>query len=790
MKRLQAIVLVLLLAVQFAAGQGAPVADSELAQRARGALAQIEGRVELSGLRQPVEVLRDEWGVPHIYARTQDDLFFAQGYVAAQDRLWQMELWRRAGEGKLAEVLGPAAVGRDRVARLLRYRGDMRAEWAAYAPDARRIIAAFVRGVNAYIAASQDNLPIEFQLAGIRPEPWTPEVCLTRVAGLEVSGNAGREITRAQLVRLVGTRVADKLLPTDPYVPTVVPFDIDLTGIDNRVLGGLNTASEAVNFRAQNGSNNWVVDGTLTTTGKPLLANDPHRSMALPSLRYVAHLVAPGWDVIGAGEPALPGVAVGHNRRVGFGFTIVNIDQQDLYVEETNAAQPTEVRYRGRWEPMRVVREQIRVKGEAEPRAVELHFTRHGPVLYEDTQRHRAYALRSVMSEPGTAAYLAALSVDRATDWRTFRAALARWRAPAENFVYADVDGNIGWQATGLTPLRRGRDWHGLLPVPGSTGDSEWQGFLSPYALPHTFNPAQHFVATANHKIIPRGYQPELGHEFSPPMRFQRIDEVLRARTGWTVADFARLQHDTASLPARELVPLLRGLKVEDKELRAAIELLLGWDMNVTEDSAAAALYEMWLTKLPPALFKPRVKPEVWSLMATRFPLAVVIAKLKHPDYNDFGNDAQAARDEVLRQSLSEAVNDLRARFGTDMRRWRWGELHKTDFRHALATDDARRAVFNPAPVARGGDANTVMATGGANFRQTHGASFREILDVSDWDNSLAINVPGQSGQPESPHYSDLLPLWAAGRYFPLLYTRAAVERHTRHRLLLVPKRG
>ena len=776
----------LLLAAQLVAGQRAPVAEG-LAERARGALAQIEGRVELRGLRQPVEVLRDEWGVPHIYARSQDDLFFAQGFVAAQDRLWQMELWRRAGEGRLAEVVGPAAVERDRVARLLRYRGDMRAEWASYAPDARRIIEAFVRGVNAFIEASRDNPPIEFQLTGIKPEPWTPEVCLARVAGLEVSGNAGREVTRAQLVRLAGAQAADSLLPTDPFVPTVVPAGLDLAGIDNSVLGGLNAAGGAVNFRAPNGSNNWVVDGALSATGKPLLSNDPHRTLALPSLRYMAHLVAPGWDVIGAGEPALPGVAVGHNRRVGFGFTIVNVDQQDLYVEETNPADATQVLYRGRWEPMRVERERIGVKGEASPRVVELHFTRHGPVLYEDTQRRRAYALRSVMSEPGTAAYLAALAVDRATDWRTFRAALARWRAPSENFVYADTAGNIGWQATGLTPLRDGRDWHGLLPVPGGAGEYEWRGFLSPYELPHTFNPAQHFVATANHNILPAGYRHELGYEFSPPTRFRRIDEVLRARRGWTLADFARLQHDTASLPARELVPLLRGLRADDAELRAAVDLLLGWDMNVDADSPAAALYEVWLTKLTPALFKPRLKPEVWSFMAGRLALSTVIASLKNPTGADFGADE---RDEVLRQSLAAAVGDLRTRFGADMRRWRWGDLHRTDFRHALSNDEARRAVFDPAPVPRGGDANTVMATSGANFRQTHGASFRELLDLGDWDNSLAINVPGQSGQPESPHYTDLLPLWAAGRYFPLVYTRAAVERHTRHRLLLAPKRG
>jgi penicillin amidase len=396
-----------------------------LANQARAVLAQTSGGIDLAGLSKPVEVIRDTWGIPHIYAQTQDDLFFAQGFVAAQDRLWQMEIWRRTGEGKLAEILGRSAVERDKFARLMRYRGDMEAEWKSYASDAKQIIESFVRGVNAFIDLSGDRLPIEFQLTGIRPEHWTPEVCLARMAGYVMTRNASSEVLRSQLVRLLGADRTAELLETDPFKKLEVPGGLDLNGIDNKILGGAGAASGAVSFGTE-GSNNWVVSGALTNTGKPILANDPHRTISLPSLRYLVHLVGPGWNVIGAGEPTLPGVAAGHNERIGFGFTIVGIDQQDLYVEETNPADPTQYRYKDKWEKMNIERELIVVKGEPAPieAEVELRFTRHGPVIHEDKALHRAYALRWVGSEPGSAGYLASLSLNRAKNWREFLKAL------------------------------------------------------------------------------------------------------------------------------------------------------------------------------------------------------------------------------------------------------------------------------------------------------------------------------------------------------------------------------
>ncbi len=759
-----------------------------LKERARLALAQTSGTIKLNGLQKTVNILRDEWGIAHIYAETQEDLFFAQGFVAAQDRLWQMDLWRRVGEGKLAEVLGPRAVERDRFARLIRYRGDMKAEYESYAPDAKEIIESFVRGVNAYIKHSKDRLPIEFQLTGVKPEPWTPEVCLTRMAGFVMTRNAQTEILRSQLVLEYGKDFVDEWIETDPSRKIEIPQGLDLDGIDSKVLASANAAGGPVVFNPNDGSNNWVVDGTLSATGKPILANDPHRTIALPGLRYLVHLVGPGWNVIGAGEPALPGVAAGHNDRVGFGFTIVGIDQQDIYVEETNPGNPDEYRRQGKWEKMRVEREEIKVKGEAKPREVKLKFTAHGPVIYEDTARRRAYALRWVGTEPGTAGYLASLSLNRARNWQEFLKALERWKVPSENLVYADIEGNIGWVAAGMTPVREG--WSGLLPVPGAKGKYEWQGFLPLSELPQTYNPSKHFIATANHNIMPPEYKNLLGYEWANPIRFRRISEVLGNPTNkFTVSDFERLQHDEISIPARELITVLKEVKGARPELLPYIEMLTAWDCALSKDSAAAAFFEVWSTRLTGAVFGPHIPDKAWPLVAGRISILKTIAALKNPQPRWFGANPLSGRDAAMLKSLEEAVAETKKLLGADASKWRWGTLHVAPFTHSLSTNPAWRSLFDLRSVERGGDGNTVNNTSGSKFRQNHGASFREILDVSDWDKSVATSVPGQSGQPGSRHYDDLLPLWAEGRYFPLLYSKPRVEAMAKERLVLEPVR-
>jgi len=777
-----------------ALGLDAPVlgAQHPLLDSARTRLPTLDGDIVIGGLDSTVEVRRDRWGVPHIYARTTHDLFFAQGYVVAQDRLWQMEMWRRAGEGRLAEVLGPSFVERDRIARLLLYRGDRELEWASYAPDARQIIEAFVQGVNARIREARSNPPIEFTLLGFLPEPWDATVPLQRLGALAMTDNALEEVRRAALLTALGRSKVEALLPTDPTRSLDPVPGLNLRGIGTGSLGGA-AADATIPFERLDGSNNWVVSGSRTRSGKPLLANDPHRSVSLPSLRYLTHLVGPGWNVIGAGEPGVPGVAGGHNGRVGFGFTIVGMDQQDVYVErmavcpgfrQSRAARagtaPRCTWHEARWVPLKTVQDTIRVKGEP-PRPVRLEFSHHGPIVSEDSARGRAFALRFVGSEPGTAGYLAQLSLDRARDWGEFQAGAARWKLPTENLVYADVEGNIGWIAAGLMPIR---SWSGLLPVPGD-GNYEWQGFLPSTELPSSFNPASGFIATANHNILPPGYSKPLNYDWADPFRYDRIATVLRDTSGLTRADFERLQHDELSLPARAMVPvLLSALGRHQSATRgpvadSAARLLGAWDFVMRREQAAPLIYSAWVRSLRPRLLarwmgKAAATPGV--TLGTRNLLRLVT----RPD-SAFGPRPAEVRDSIAVAAFVEALSDLSQSPGGSPGAWSWGAVHRASFRHPLA------AAFDLASVARGGDGTTVNATGGGNFRQTGGASYRIVVDFADFDNSTATSVPGQSGQPGSEFYGNLLPLWADGKYFPLVYSRAAVERETAHLLWLKP---
>lgn len=762
----------------------------DLARRAQAALSQIRGTLKLPGLRQPVTVIRDRWGVAHIYAQNQHDLFFAQGFVAAQDRLFQMELWKRSGQGRLAEVLGPSALFRDINARLLRYRGDMAAEYQSYSPDTRAILQAFTDGINAYIsrrlAPGGPGLPLEFQLAGFKPEPWRPEDCLNRMAAFSMTGNAFAELAHAQAVAAVGAEGASKLFDFDPKVTLAPAPGLDLSGLSPGLLRNLVGSDTRIEFPTYyiEGSNDWTVSGKLTATGKAMLANDPHRVLAIPSLRYMVHLVAPGWDVIGAGEPGLPGVALGHNQQIAWGFTIFGSDQQDLYVEQLNPKDPLQYRTESGWERMRVEREVFKVRGGPDV-SVELEFTRHGPVLWRDDRR--ALALRWVGTEPGTAGYLSSLAVDRAQNWEQFTRAMDRWKVPSENIVYADREGNIGEYSVGLSPIRK--NWRGLLPVPG-VGGYEWSGFVPLSELPHSYNPAKGFVATANNKMIPDNYPYNIGFEWYARYRIQRITEVIEQarRTGHklTLEDFEHLQNDDVSIPARELVRLLR--QVAGERPPAAQRMLLSWDGALDRDSAAAVLYELYLQELTRAVVR-RIAPPTLNWLVEDWGPYQVLSVLSRPAADVFGSDPVKERNRMIKECLQAAVEKLTKLEGTDPAKWSWGQLHIMQFRHSLDSAPVAAALTDPKPVSRFGDGETVGASGyyGSSYEQVEGASYREILDLSDWDRSVAVNAPGQSGQPGSPHYSDLIPMWSEGRYFPLLYARDTVEKQSADRLILEP---
>jgi len=767
-------------------GSAQPQVPGTLADDARKSVAIVSGHLKVPGLKRSVRVLRDRWGVAHIYAQNQHDLFFAQGFVAAQDRLFQMEVWKRAGQGRLSEILGPSALPRDVSARELIYRGDMSAEYASYHTGSRQILEAFTEGITAYIrgltSAPGPGLPIEFKIAGFAPEPWHPEDCLNRMAAFSMTGNAQSELQYARALAELGASKASKILDFDPPVALDPEPELDLTGLSPQLMENFIGSDQRIVFpaRSNEGSNNWTIAGSLTSTGKPLLANDPHRVVGLPSLRYMVHLVAPGWNVIGAGEPGLPGVALGHNENIAWGFTIFGLDQQDLYVEQLNPSDPREYKTEAGWTTMDVKHETFAIKG-APSKQIELKFTRHGPVVWENG--NRALALRWVGSEPGTAGYLASLSVDQAQNWNEFEAAVARWKVPSENIVYADRAGNIGEHSVGLAPIRH---WTGLLPVMGA-GGREWSGFVPVSELPHSYNPSAGFVATANHKIIPDGYLYKVGFEWEPAYRITRILEFITERQDrkLTMEDMKALQNDVTSLSARSFQRLLRSSSLAEEP---SLGDFLHWDGQLTRESTEAALYEVWFREIGKAL-----ATQLSSQFARHYlelPPNTVLRVLADADVEVFGSNPADRRDQILRSMLASARQELTRLLGPDTAEWRWGRLHRIYFRHALDQRSASaRALLDYGPLERPGDEFTVDATGvGADsWEQIVGASYRQIIDTGDWDQSIAINTPGQSGQPASPHYTDLVPLWDRGQYFPLLYSMSAIQREKTDELILEP---
>ncbi|MEF7612299.1 penicillin acylase family protein [Aquincola sp. MAHUQ-54] len=788
--------------------------------------------IPVPGVTESVEIVRDSNGVAHIYAKNQRDLFFAQGYNAARDRLWQLDQWRRRGEGKMAEQFGSRFLEHDRAARLFLFRGNLDEEFASYHPQAKEILTAFSEGINAYIAEAQadpEKMPIEFRLTGTQPGQWTPTSSLIRIYG--ITRNVGSEISMARRIAAVGLATTQELTVTEPPTQIQVPAGIDVATFSNAMLAPYSLARNGLAFEAGdfpksplglaqradlakalsagNGtaprsaeereamryeSNNWTVHGSRTDTGKPILAGDPHRAIEMPSLRYMVHLNAPGWNVIGAGEPALPGVSMGHNERIAFGLTIFAFgDEEDLYVYDTNPANPSEYRYAGAWEPMRVVSETISVRGQAAASTADLKFTRHGPVVYEDTANRKAYAVRAAYLEfPGTAAYLASLRLNQAQNWTEFTEGMAKHFTPGENMVYADVDGNIGWFGGAMAPIRPRPDWSGMLPVPGD-GQYEWAGYLPGSLLPRVLNPPQGFFATANEFNVPAdyAYRSMSATSWAEPYRFQRASEVLAASPRHTVADSARLQIDELSIPARTIGPLLTGLVSDDAEVTEALNLLRAWNHVVSIDSVAATIHELWLPRLLSRVSELVIPPAGRSVFGT-LSRPVVLAKLAAPDAV-FGPDPTAGRNAVLLDTLKATLTDLKARRGTDKAAWQWGQLHHIQFEHELspflATDLAESLATARYPV--GGDGDTLHRGSyrTSDFRVTSGASYRQVIDLSNWDNSLAINVPGQSADPQSPYYKNLIEAWSKGEYFPMAFSRSKVDSLRADSVTLRPQR-
>ena len=779
--------------------------------------------LSVTGLQQSVEVIRDSYGINHIYAQNEHDLFFTQGYFAAKDRLFQFEIWRRQATGTVAEILGARELKRDIGTRLFQFRGNMQQELNHYHPHGELIIQSYVDGVNAYIEEIKKDtkqLPLEFRLLGIVPEKWTPAVVISRHQGLLSNLSTEIEISRA-VATLGADRVKDLIdfepgspdLTIDPAINPHLLFDsvIQLYQIYRKpiVFSPKDLVASAnpnmkeyqhladLDEEARNefmdkekfniGSNNWIVDCKHSQSKFPLLANDPHRSIAAPSLRYMVHLNAPGWNVVGGGEPEIPGISIGHNDHAAWGLTIFGIDAEDLYVYELNPQNQNQYSYQGSWEDMSIIKDTIHVKG-APAVFVEHMYTRHGPVTYTDSKNNKAYAVRCGWLEPGGAPYLASLRMNQATTWEEFREACSYSRIPAENMIWADRKGNIGWQAVGIAPIRK--NWSGLVAVPGD-GRYEWSGYLPVQSLPNIYNPKKGYWATANENLVPENYEHRnaVGWEWADSFRADRVNEVLGATKKHSLADMMRLQFDYLSLPARTLVPFLKELKSTDEKVETARALLLNWNYIMDKNSIEAGIYAAWekriyknmLTLLVPE----NARKQIHTLEMTK-----TISWIKTPRL-EFGTDPVAGRDQFLIASLKQAVDDLTLKLGTDMTKWNYGQekYHHVLIKHPLSNsvDEATRKKLEVGPLPRGGNSSTPGMTTNTD-NQLSGASFRMAVDTKDWDRTMFTNSPGQSGDPESPYYKNLFELWANDKHFPVYFSKPLIEKVAVEKLLLQPK--
>jgi penicillin amidase len=791
-RALRALSLTLLISCLLFAGASYQVLFRATFPRSRGTL-------EIPGLREEVEVIRDRWGVPHIYAHSDHDVYMAQGYVHAQDRLWQMEFSRRIAAGRLSEVLGEPALDSDRWLRTVGLYRAAQTELQDLPNDVLACLQSYADGVNVFISTHRNHLPIEFQLLAFAPEPWTPTDTLAwgKVIALSLGGNWESEIVRLQLIASLGEEKVLQLLPAYPHdALTILPVELgDYGSLDTSLLTGYRQAQELTGYGGEFlGSNNWVVDGTKTTSGRPILANDPHLSVQMPSIWYEVHLATGSLDVTGVSFPGCPGVIIGHNRSIAWGVTNSGADVQDLYVEKINPDNPDQYQFQGEWQDMTVVSETIWVKGRPEPELLSVRLTRHGPLLTTAPSRtQQPVALRWTALEGG-GVFGSVYLLNRAGNWEEFRDALRSWNAPSQNFVYADAEGNIGYQLPGQIPVRaRGA---GMVPVPGWTGEYEWTGYIPYDELPTAFNPATHYLVTASNKVVSDAYPYFISADWAEPSRATRINELLEARTDLTVDDMLAIQADTYSIPATRVMPYVLALQPEGWLQERALRFFEGWDNSLTKDSGAAGIAEVVTWRILVNTFADEVGAVEITSRTWANALQGLFNILDQPTsgwFDDVGTLVVEDRDAILRKSVLEAMQFWNRRYGDLVgnldSQWAWGKVHTVTFAHPLGAVKPLDLLLSRGPLSVPGSWCTVNATAyePESFEVVALPSYRQVVDVGNWENSLSQITTGQSGQALHPHYDDMISSWLAVQPHEMLYEREDLLQQSEGGLLLKP---
>ena len=754
----------------------------------------VNGVVYLKGLKSEVKIYRDNWGVPHIYAENEDDLFFAQGYVQAQDRLWQMELHRRMGSGTLSEIFGEATLDMDKFARAIGLRRNAAESFSGMDAEMYAVLESYSRGVNSFLETNRDHLPLEFTILAFNPVPWEPVDTLTvsNLIAWDLGKNWEVELLRGRLAQRLGAEKAGQLLaPYPDSSPLVVPPEIADYPLGTKVAAGLHVNSDYA------GSNNWVVDGAKSVTGKPLLANDPHLVGMMPSIWYETGLHGAGFDVVGVSLPGCPLVNIGRNKDISWGITNLPADVQDLFIEKINPSNDFQYEYLGEWKDMKVVDESIPVRGRNEPERLTVRLTCHGPLM-DNVIKGLEQPLALQWAGKGRSRLLkSAYLLDRARSWNEFHEALRYWDAPSQNIVYADKDGNIGYQSTGLIPIRgKGQ---GMVPSPGWSGEYEWAGYIPYDELPHVLNPSAHFVATANNKVVSDDYPYFMAYDWSPPYRAQRITDLLKAREKLSVEDFRNIQADVFDIPASVFTPYVLEITPQNGQDKQALEILRSWDFNDSADAPAPAIFHVFYVKLlkntlqdelGDRLFENYTRPMGGSGDVHAVFMSGIIKDADNPWFDDLRTGQREARDDMLRKSFSEAVAELSAGFGPNPTEWQWGKIHTTRFKHVLGTMPLLDTLFSRGPVPTPGSRYTVNVAA-FEYYDPYGVtaipSYRQIVDWSNPDKSLAMHSTGQSGLVFSKHYDDMIKSWLDVEYHTMLFNKADIEADEWSLLILKP---
>ncbi len=748
----------------------------------RFSLPKERGEVTLGGLTSAVRVVRDRFGVPHVFASTDQDLFFAVGYIHAQDRMWQMESFRRAGFGRLSEIFGSQTLEQDRYLRNLGFREAALRDYENLSVDIKQALVAYCNGVNAWMSARKLDWPPEFLLLRYRPEPWgvLDSLVLKEVLALTLCTDYSSELVRGRLAKKFGLKKALQILEEDVEGIAVEEM------AHGPAVGQLASLSLAA---APHGSNNWVVAGSRTESGRPLLANDPHLEITLPPIWYEIHLNSPGFDVVGVSFPGEPLVLIGHNAAIAWGVTNSGADVQDLYIEKLNDSRDSY--FDGdSWKPLLKKEESIKVRGRKEPEKTVILATVRGPILSSvEAEAGTFFSLRWETREGGRI-FESLYLLNRARNWEEFCRALELWDVPSQNFVYADVAGNIGYYLSGRIPLRSKAA--ALFPVPGWEKTNQWTGYLEEKKKPQALNPASGYIITANNKIVPDDYPFYVSCDFDVPFRARRIEELILSRAKHSVDSFRLIQNDVYSKQAELFLPYIRGLQPASQKARQACDLLSRWNGKMSA-GPEAALFSVFMNVLQEQVFEDELGDglrDFWRLFKRK--QAGLLRLLDDPDSSWFDRQETSERenrDDIFMVSLEKACAWLEKKYGPPDK-WDWRRIHGLKLRHALGRVPIF-FFFNRGPFLLDGDSFCIRASfsGGLpeDFATTGGPSFRQIIDLADFRKSVSVLMSGQSGHFLSRHYDDQTSLWLKGEYRPMLFFRQDIEANAEAVLVLRP---